>query len=307
MNCLNTIWELLLHKPYRDGYSIENPYNLSGVRTAVYIDGVTNSPQTTCTKWCVEMAFPLGSLVQFDRLRRRRVAPGDVWRVNFSRVQYQLETVVNKDTGALQYKKRQDTKEDNIVWAPMGVIDIHRPEKWGIVFFSSQDELPGGEEELASAMEGFLREQLAMERVLDTIYYDQRKFYADNECFASSMEELYPRHSFTHQDLIIRHELSQPAIRCDLNQLKQSQPNSSRRGSRPIDDSKESKEDEATRRRHSYIPKLDPEEDGEDNDLRLLTPRSRAAASQIFTASVRSATQGWLITHDGRLVKLQSD
>ena len=32
-------------------------------------------------------------------------------------------------------KKVADTKEDNWVWSPTGIIDMHRPERWGWVQF----------------------------------------------------------------------------------------------------------------------------------------------------------------------------
>lgn len=291
LNCLNTIWELLLHKPYKDGYAIENPYNLSSLRSAVYVDGVTNAPLVECTKWCVEVELALSELVQFDALRRRAALPGDVWRVNFSRVQYALATVVDADSRELRYEKVPDRREDNIVWAPTGVIDIHRPEKWGVVFFSSEQELPGGESELASARIEFLDEQLAIERVLDTIYYDQRAFYKLHDGFASRWEQLYPTpEAFVHQDLLAQYELSTPTIACESSGLS-------------------ARDDATPRRRRSYTPSLDLD-DSDDPALGLLSPRTRelrrkeaTGAFATYTASVRSRTQQWHMAHDARLWK----
>ena len=36
-----------------------------------------------------------------------------------------------------EYRKVPDTPEDNWVWSPQGVIDMHRPERWGYVQFST--------------------------------------------------------------------------------------------------------------------------------------------------------------------------
>ena len=36
-----------------------------------------------------------------------------------------------------QYQKVPKTPEDNWVWSPQGVIDMHRPERWGFVQFST--------------------------------------------------------------------------------------------------------------------------------------------------------------------------
>lgn len=317
LNCLNTIWELLLHKPYKDGHALENPYNLPGLRTAVFVDGVTNAPETACTKWSVEAAFALPDLVQFDASRRRSAAPGDVWRVNFSRVQYELTAVVDADTRELRYAKVPDSREANIVWAPTGVVDIHRPEKWGLVFFSSQEELPGGEAELASAMAEFLREQLAMERVLDTIYYDQRAFRHRCGGFASTWTQLYPDPTaFAHADLLVQFQLSEPTIACESELSETITTRGGGDTRTPSASAASTPRDGAdvgsvTPRRRVYVPALDMDDgDAEDPLLSLLSPRSReirrreaAGVFRTFTATVTSATQQWNVAHDARVWK----
>ena len=55
---------------------------------------------------------------------------GDAWRINFSRVEWQITRTNNK------YQKLPNTKEDNWVWSPQGVIDMHQPEHWGFVEFA---------------------------------------------------------------------------------------------------------------------------------------------------------------------------
>ncbi|KAF4133167.1 Carbohydrate family 9 binding domain-like [Phytophthora infestans] len=350
VNCLNTIWELLLHRPYKDGYSIENPFNLVSVRSAVFVDGLTNAPETPSVRWCVEMSWSLAELQQFNKLRFRRdideplssraqserasiatprppsgpgktarpavttgkTQAGDVWRVNFSRVQYDLETVVDVDTNQLKYQKVPDKREDNIVWAPTGVIDIHRPERWGFVFFSSENELPGGELELASAMTGFLEAQMAIERVLDAVYYRQRAFRASHGGYASSMEMLYTESSsglqgddkkwlnaFPHSELLRRYELDFPVLSCrsdlvDKDEL--SGRNTSRRYA-PALDQQDEHFDERTLVKN-FVPPPPP----------VLSPRSQEITNlescglySNYTAILRSATQTWNISQDGRL------
>jgi hypothetical protein len=49
--------------------------------------------------------------------------------VNFSRVQWR----VNIQDG--KYIKVPGLKEDNWVWSPQGLIDMHVPEMWGYVRF----------------------------------------------------------------------------------------------------------------------------------------------------------------------------
>ncbi|TMW55254.1 hypothetical protein Poli38472_013145 [Pythium oligandrum] len=283
LNCLNTIWELVLNKPYKDGYSIKNPYNLEHVQTAVYVDGVTNDPQVECTKWSVEVCYRLSELVQFDRLRERPARAGDVWRVNFSRVQYQLMTVLDEETNELQYAKVPDTREDNIVWAPTGVIDIHRPEKWGFVLFSSASDEHEGILELNKAMETFLCEQIAMEQILDTIYYDQRTFHATHENYAESLEELYGKtEAFPRLDLVEEFELSQPVIE------RQSDPDAT-----PV----YTPRGVETSKKRVYSPRLDPDD---EEDAR------KPPLCRFYTVSIKSATQRWIMTQDALLRKIEA-
>uniref|UniRef100_H3H1R1 ABC transporter domain-containing protein n=1 Tax=Phytophthora ramorum TaxID=164328 RepID=H3H1R1_PHYRM len=388
VNCLNTIWELLLHRPYKDGYSIENPFNLVTLRSAVFVDGRTNSPETECVRWCVEMSWSLAELQQFDRLRFRgdaeeslssgsrpgsastatprppsargqtprpamttsRTVAGDVWRVNFSRVQYELETVVNADTQQLQYAKVPEQREDNIVWAPTGVVDIHRPERWGYVFFSSEDEQPGGELELAGAMTGFLEERMTIERVLDAVYYRQRSFHALHGGFASTMEMLYAgtppasspvsppglakseikvwTEAFPLCEQLRRYELDFPVLssRSDLvvNHLVVKHPvdDLSRLAALQIaaEAGAHSTLDNGGHRRATrrYAPALDEYDEDSDSEPGAesvneaarppLSPRSQEMKDREarglflnFMVTVRSKTQEWHMTHDGRL------
>ena len=56
---------------------------------------------------------------------------GDQWRINFSRVEWDIEIVDGK------YRKLEKRPEHNWVWSPQGVIDMHRPERWGYLQFST--------------------------------------------------------------------------------------------------------------------------------------------------------------------------
>lgn len=292
MNCLNTIWELVLEKPYKDAYDIVNPYNLPHTKTAVYVDGVTNSPHAKCTKWSVEIALALEDLVQFDRWRQRRVEAGDVWRMNFSRVQYQLEAILDENTKQLQYAKVPNTKEDNIVWAPTGVIDIHRPEKWGYVLFASSTDYKQGEKEFEEALQGHLGLQIAVERILDAIYYDQRQFWQEHGAFAARLDLLYGKDEngqiqLPHRELLDEYDLSMPEI------LREPPPKPlASRSSQP---------------RRSYVPQLDaddppsPTEGNQASDPMpsIFTDPSKLPQYSIMIKS-SSPMRKWYLDHDAR-------
>ena len=130
LNALNTTWDLLLAKPYKDGGQAVDAWEITGLKTAVHVDGTLNDPRDTDRGWTVEIAWPWKSLKEIADCP---VPPrdGDQWRINFSRVEWDHEVVDGK------YRKVPKRPEHNWVWSPQGVIDMHRPERWGILQFST--------------------------------------------------------------------------------------------------------------------------------------------------------------------------
>ncbi|MEE2658803.1 MAG: carbohydrate-binding family 9-like protein [Candidatus Latescibacterota bacterium] len=162
VNALGTEWDLLLVKPYRDGAPPVHAWDIPGLRSGVKIWGTLNEPADRDEGWSVEIAFP------WEGLRRpagTAVPPkdGHVWRVNFSRVQWQLNPAEDGEG----YTKVPGTPEDNWVWSPQGLINMHFPEQWGYVQFS---EAPAG---LALASFELPPEEEG-KRLLREIYYRQR-------------------------------------------------------------------------------------------------------------------------------------
>ena len=138
MNARNTVWDLFLAKPYRDGGRALNGYDIHGLQTAVHIDGKLNDPSAENKRWMVEVVIPFAAVFECTEEKRSPIA-GEFYRLNFSRVQWKVDVVDNS------YQKRCDENgnvlpEDNWVWAPTGVINIHYPELWGFVFFAGGDE-----------------------------------------------------------------------------------------------------------------------------------------------------------------------
>src|SRR6266404_3308840 len=58
MNALNTGWDLFLPKPYKDGGSADNSWEIPGLRTAVHVDGTLNDPRNRDRGWTLEIAIP---------------------------------------------------------------------------------------------------------------------------------------------------------------------------------------------------------------------------------------------------------
>lgn len=131
LNALNTTWDLLLVKPYRAGGPPVDGFELKGLQTAVQVDGTLNDPEKGSKGWSTEMAIPWKAL---EQIAGCPCPPkdGDQWRINFSRVEWHYDVVDGK------YVKVPNRSEDNWVWSPQGVVDMHRPEHWGILQFSSE-------------------------------------------------------------------------------------------------------------------------------------------------------------------------
>jgi hypothetical protein len=95
---------------------------------AVHLDGTLNDPTDTDTGWSVEFALPWRSLAERAGPMACPPGDGDVWRVNFSRVQWRYAIIEGR------YHK-EPGPEENWVWSPQGIIDMHLPDRWGYVEF----------------------------------------------------------------------------------------------------------------------------------------------------------------------------
>lgn len=176
MNALNTGWDLRLVKAYKDGGPALNEWNIAGLKTAVHIDGTLNNPKDTDRGWSVEIAMPWKALAEFTTAASPP-KPGDRWRVDFSRVEWKI------DLTSGTYKKVPNTPEYNWVWSPTGMIDMHRPERWGIVEFAAENE---SRREVQPNTDDTARD------VLMEVYYLQRQFHSVNKRYAATYAELVP-------------------------------------------------------------------------------------------------------------------
>jgi hypothetical protein len=135
VNALNATWDLLLNKPYKDGGTPITAWEIVGLKTAVSVDGTLNDPRDTDRGWTVEIAWPWAGLKE---LSTAPVPPrdGDHYRINFSRVEWDVDV---RDGKTIKVPGRP---EHNWVWSPQGVVDMHRPERWGEVQFSTRPAGP---------------------------------------------------------------------------------------------------------------------------------------------------------------------
>ena len=160
INALGTEFDLFLDRPYNRRGKANIGWDMAGLRTAVQLDGTLNDPSDMDLGWSVEIAIPWSALVPpagfqhpakgevevddtaatAERNSRpfrhgRAPSPADSWRVNFSRVEWPLDVVDNTYRRARVPTPEDRHPEHNWVWSPQGEINMHIPERWGLVRF----------------------------------------------------------------------------------------------------------------------------------------------------------------------------
>jgi len=175
MNAFNTVWDLLLNKPYRDkGCRAIDSWDIQGLKSAVNINGTLNDPSDVDKDWQIEVAIPWKVLEECAH--RTPPLNGDQWRVNFSRVEW--ETRIDDNV----YRKIKQP-EFNWVWSPQGLINMHYPEMWGFVQFSEKLVGSGKDDFIWNPLEG-------PKWALRTLYYRQREFEEKNGYWTDNMSDL---------------------------------------------------------------------------------------------------------------------
>ncbi len=177
INALNTTWDLVLSKPYRDNGLVIDSWEIPGMKHAVKVYGTINNAYDLDEKWTIELALPWKVLNECA-IQTKMPIDGNQWRINFSRVFWPIEI----NHGNYIKKKNEEGKqlpENNWVWSPQGVIAMHRPETWGYVQFSSDTNA------------SFVMDQDEhIKWALREVYYRQKAYYEENNYFTSDFNAL---------------------------------------------------------------------------------------------------------------------
>jgi len=176
LNAFGTLWDLFLLKPYRDEHSSLNGWEAAGIKLAIGIDGTLNDPSDIDKAWYAEVFLPWEAVKELAH-KACPPNPGDWWRVNFSRVHWDTEIIDG------EYVKIPGKPEYNWVWSPQGLINMHYPECWGLVFFLEKaEDLP---------KEGLSLPQILLaEEYLRQLYYAQKQHWMDHGRYSQSLAEL---------------------------------------------------------------------------------------------------------------------
>ena len=197
-NAINTIWNLMLDKPYADGgqehsgrvtNDPDDPmfYEVYGQKSATrVVSGVLNDPSGHGSTWSIEVALSYEDLwadVGSNDENARNGGPpkaGSMMRINFSRVEKK---------GDINW-----TWQPQIAWDPKtkrhsGFVDMHRPDSWGYVYFADGEEEPPRDLSWPGRLAAM------------NIYYAQHAFFEQNDRkhYASSVDQL---RSFVDEDIV---------------------------------------------------------------------------------------------------------
>jgi hypothetical protein len=196
VNAINTVWNLLLNKPYDDGgqeYSgriarpgERNYYEVDHQHSATkVISGIINDEKnSTGALWTVEVALSFADILSnttMMKLNKSYSPAGTSWRVNFSRVENQ---------GQINW-----TWQPQIRWNPerrrySGLIQMHMPDAWGYLCFVDDDNL-GVSSDTDTVPQKNLRDSLWPEKLTAmTVYYALHHYKNIHGQFTNNLSEL---------------------------------------------------------------------------------------------------------------------
>jgi hypothetical protein len=128
INPLNTVFDLLLSKPWSQGgkgYDAWNPALLN----AVQVNGTVGDAADVDQGWSAEIALPwtelVSPLVDVPGSQPLPPQPGDEWRLNLYRYEQARRSGSKNEVQAS-------------AWSPVGKVDFHVPERFGRVVFGSR-------------------------------------------------------------------------------------------------------------------------------------------------------------------------
>ena len=181
VNAINTIFDLFLVKPYRNGGPILINWDVQNLRSAISAKGSINRSKGLDEKWFVEMAIPLRSLSFGNGIQ----VPRDkaTWRINFSRVQWDTDIVEGKYIKKMDSITGRPSPEHNWVWSPQGVVDMHLPERWGYLHFTTQK---AG----SSVIDVPLPAAEKYKKYLWLLYYKQQQYRHKHQRYAADLAQL---------------------------------------------------------------------------------------------------------------------
>ncbi len=181
VNALNTYWDLLLTSPYRTGGKPVTSWDIKGLKVATHIYGTLNNATDTDSAWTIEVAMPWDSFIE-SMSHPKIPADNHIWRMNFSRVEWQTDIVNGSYTKRINPESGKPHPEWNWVWSPQGKIQMHQPETWGFIQFS--DTIVG------KTVEKQIDSDFELKTQLFKLFEAQLAFKLRHKKFATSLKKL---------------------------------------------------------------------------------------------------------------------
>jgi hypothetical protein len=125
INARKTTWDLYLPKAYNQGGKADSSWEIPGLLYSVRLNGTLNKSDDQDHNWTVELAVPWTALA--TRLPVTPPTPGTEWRANLMRVEHAALPSPIPDP---------DPKASYSVWSPLGIPDMHAPDRWGTIKFT---------------------------------------------------------------------------------------------------------------------------------------------------------------------------
>lgn len=212
VNALGTEWDLFMTKPYRNQGIPMSSWHITGLKKGIHINGTNNNPADTDSLWTVEIAFPW-EIIRECAKEGRRPNPSEQWRINFSRVEWQLDVVKEKYVKRKNQVTGNTFPEYNWVWSPQWAIDMHRPELWGLVQFSDIEAGKGKDTFVKNPDE-------ETKFALRELYYLQLAFFKKTGRYTDNFSDLIK------ESLIINNKRFNPSFEVSNTRFKISAPSS---------------------------------------------------------------------------------
>ena len=185
LNAINTVWNLMLDRPYLDGGvehsgRIARPgdarfYEVYKQKTAVrLVKGKLNDPNSGAT-WSLELALSFDDILSNITDSRGSPEIGSLWRINFSRVEKK---------GDINW-----TWQPQIVWDAekrlySGFVNMHLPDAWGYFIFAGRAS--NSNEKVKSSKNQHRDPSWPARLAAMNVYYAQHAYRRRYESFACS-------------------------------------------------------------------------------------------------------------------------
>ncbi|MDR1197750.1 MAG: carbohydrate-binding family 9-like protein [Prevotellaceae bacterium] len=134
INAAGATWDLQMDKPYSEGGNFNSNWNIENLEKAIFLNGTLNDATDIDSFWTVELAIPFSAFDEYSDGKRPSI--GTKWKLNLLRVQWNFDIVDGK------YIKKTDKNGKSFrsnfwVWSPQKQINMHIPERWGIIEFKN--------------------------------------------------------------------------------------------------------------------------------------------------------------------------